>query len=192
MIFLPHAKPENQSCWVALLRGQITAAGAPPPQSLGRWAGQGVTDVVTLLRADEIRYPMGDSCETLGMGWHHLPLSGRRLEAKADVASLERMGEVAALLGREPGRRVVVHCAAGMHRTGVSLYLIARCAGLTPSGSVQLIEQARGLTARELVRPTAGGVLLDQAEGHFQRIFCGERAWPAREGAGPVRPQGVG
>ena len=46
-----------------------------------------------------------------------------------DFASIRRLPEVLELL--KAGESVLVHCAAGMHRTGMSCYIVLRLAGKT-------------------------------------------------------------
>ncbi len=165
-------KAHVTSTWVDILRGRITAAGAPSGGKLARWARAGASDVVTLLREDEMRPGLPAQCADLGLAWHHLPLSGRRLNRRSDRASIQRIPELVDLLRR--GGSVVVHCAAGLHRTGVCLYLVFRASGQTPEESAALIRRARPLTANELVRKTRkSGVLVETAERLFQPLAAG-------------------
>ncbi len=121
-----------------------------------------MTDVVTLQRADEMAAWLGPTCAALGMQWHHRPLTGRRLSGARDMQSLV---ELAALLELPADRRIVLHCAAGMHRTGLSLDLLLRRAGATSEEALTGVERARPVTAHELTRTTRrSGRLLDRAE----------------------------
>lgn len=168
-LFEAHKNPLAQSWWVPLKAGLLTAAGAPSPKRLRGWADQNVTDVVTLQRADEMRSTLPQLCEKLALRWHHLPLSGKRLEAPEDLVVL---AGIPALVQRleTPKTKMVVHCAAGMHRTGVCLYLMLRSAGAAPEESVRKVEQARALTGQELQRTMRSGRLVDLAETiHAQR-----------------------
>ena len=157
--------------WTAVGGGWLAAAGAPGAGRLQGWQQDGATDVLTLQRADEHAPKLPETCAEVGLGWHHLPLSGRRLEQPADQAALARLPAVLAAL---PGRRMVVHCSAGLHRTGLVLYLLARLAGDSPEAAVAAVAQSRLLTAEELCRSTRRhGRLQDLAE-----------AWLAQRAAG--------
>jgi hypothetical protein len=161
-----HANPQAASRWVPMPHDSgcwVTASGAPSRARLERWARSRVTDVVTLQRADEMASWLPSACATLGIGWHHLPLSGRRLSGASDMQSIARLGDLLAL-GTD--RRIVLHCAAGMHRTGLCLYLLLRRAGASSDEALVLVEQARPVTAHELTKSTRrSGKLLDVAEG---------------------------
>lgn len=153
---------EPDSRWVPLRVGWITAAGGPSRQRLSLWRERGATDVLTLQRADEMRAWIPELCAEHGLGWIHLPLSGRRMDQPGDPQSLARLP---ALLGvwDEP-RRVVVHCSAGLHRTGAVCYLLLRLAGLDRGDAIARIRAARALTADELCRDVRSGVLVDRMD----------------------------
>jgi len=165
--FLISKNPKSQSFWVPFRAGYITASGAPSIKKLDLWRAERVTDVVTLLRSDEMQ-GLSAASEGLGLNWHHFPLSGRRLESADDARVVSKIPELADLLHASRERRIVVHCAAGMHRTGLFLYILLRSSGLDPGLALQRIEQARKLTAEELCKSTKHGILLDQAEALFQ------------------------
>ena len=157
--------------------GSLAASGAPSRKKEGiqRAHSSGVTAVLTLLRADEATGggPGEIACQCLGLGmyWRHFPLSGKRAlestlnakgqqlasdgsrggeehgdkttldEAVADVVRLVRSGE-----------HVLVHCSAGLHRTGVVCYLSLRRLGLSAQETIQALESMRPATAQELIR----------------------------------------
>jgi hypothetical protein len=73
------SNPRSQSAWIRVGAGSLRAAGAPSPRRLARWVRQGVTDLVTLQRAEEMRPFLPEACAELGLDWHHFPLSGRQL-----------------------------------------------------------------------------------------------------------------
>ncbi len=158
-----------ESRWIPLLAGFVTATSAPKRARLEDWAARGVTDVVTLQREHELAAWLRETCRETGLRWHHLPLSGKRLAEPGDrraLAQLPRLLELLRAPAREPAaRRVVLHCSAGLHRTGVCLYLLLRLAGMSQESAVAKIELARPLTARELQKRTRKtGVLLERAE----------------------------
>jgi hypothetical protein len=153
---------EPDSRWVPLRAGWITAAGGPSRQRLASWRDRGATDVLTLQRADEMQPWIPELCQTHGLGWIHLPLSGRRMEQAGDRDSLARLPALLEVWS-EP-RRVVVHCSAGLHRTGAICYLLLRMAGLARDEAVAKIRLARALTADELIRGARSGVLIDRMD----------------------------
>ena len=159
----PASEPfERDSHWVPLRAGWLTATSGPSPQRLASWRGRGATDVLTLQRADERPAWLPDTCRLHGLGWIHLPLSGRRLDQSDDRESLARLPALLDLW-YEP-RRVVIHCAAGLHRTGVITYSLLRLAGLSRDEAVARLRQARARTADELCHTARSGVLIERVE----------------------------
>ena len=154
------------SRWVALGQARLTAAGCPSEARLDLWAANGASDVITLQRADEMPAWLPDACLARGLVWHGVPLSGRRLQDPADAASLARIPALVGLL--DAPRGIVVHCAAGMHRTGLFIYLLMRHAGLSSEMALRRLAQARPITAHELTRSTRrNGKLLDTADAVY-------------------------
>lgn len=160
--------PKAVSHWVSYLTSRITASGAPSRKRLQLWKDQGVTDIITLLRSDEMQAWLPSVCDDLGIIWHHYPLSGKLLEDPDDISTLSRIPKLVSNLSEHNNRSIVVHCAAGMHRTGIFLYILLRCTEFDPEHSVELIAQARKLTAEELSKTTKQGVLLTKAEMIYQ------------------------
>lgn len=154
--------------WVPCLNGYLAAAGAPSPHRLKEWKAQGATDILTLQRLNEMRSNLAEDVRALGLNGWHRPLSGRRLEASTDRDSLSDLGPILEIL-KEPGRGLVLHCSAGLHRTGLVFFLLLRSSGLSLEDAVSLIRESRPLTAEELLRRTRkNGVLLELAEDVFQ------------------------
>ena len=153
---------EPDSRWVPLGAGWITAAGGPSRQRLGTWHDRGATHVLTLQRADEMQPWIPALCETHHLEWVHLPLSGRRMDSADDRQSLARLPALLALWTAP--HRVVVHCSAGLHRTGAICYLLLRLSGLPREHAIARIRLARALTAEELCRGARSGVLVDRMD----------------------------
>lgn len=170
-IFEQGKTDENTSRWVPFGAHELTASGAPGKRRLPGWEEAGLTDVITLQREDEMNAAIPQSCAERGWRWHHIPLSGKKLEAATDPESLLALAELARDLVTtpEPPRRIVVHCSAGLHRTGVALFLMLRVTGYEKEDALALIQKARALTAHELDRTNRHGVrLLDTAEDFLQ------------------------
>jgi protein-tyrosine phosphatase len=171
-LFETHKNPQNRSYWVPFGRHWISAAGSPSKSRFERWQLAGTTDIVTLQRHDEMPDWLVQQCETTQINWHHFPLSGRYLQAANDRNSLEQLY----LWAKEHNHRVepqkvVFHCAAGLHRTGLAMYLTLRTTGLAVEEVIAHIQQARYLTGQELSRSThRGGKIAETAEQWFQKL----------------------
>jgi len=164
-------KPTDDIAFVTVGAGRLAARGAPGGGVMAEWVhGAGATWVVTLVRCDEPAFPKAHGQATALMeegslkGWLHLPLSGgascmsnsdkRRSKAlKADdQQSLSRVKEVAELL--KQGESVIVHCAAGMHRTGIVCYMTLRLLGQSSEKALKSILQSRPVTHVEVTKTT--------------------------------------
>jgi protein-tyrosine phosphatase len=76
------------------------------------------TDVLTLLTAEEGALAIQAEIERLGLRFWHLPLpNGKPFPPERDAAIRECFVPLRARLGE--GARLYVHCAAGIHRTGM-------------------------------------------------------------------------
>ena len=58
-----------------------------------------------------------------------MPVRGADFDDPRDPESLARLSELAQPL--KDGANIVVHCAAGLHRTGAASYTLLRLAGWT-------------------------------------------------------------
>jgi len=141
--------------WVPLIRGSLALAGAPNEEAARRWAREGANVVVSLLRDDEPRCDSArKACEDAGMRWEHCPLSGKRgvtaPTSHEDRGSLARVLELLPeLLGA--GESVVVHCAAGMHRTGAVAFCVVRRCGFSTEQALAAVERMRPVTHKALL-----------------------------------------
>eukprot|EP00929_Paragymnodinium_shiwhaense_P050185 TRINITY_DN25291_c0_g1_i1.p1 TRINITY_DN25291_c0_g1~~TRINITY_DN25291_c0_g1_i1.p1 ORF type:complete len:326 (-),score=38.00 TRINITY_DN25291_c0_g1_i1:193-1092(-) len=141
--------------WVEVHGGCLSASGAPSVKTTKQWAREGVTCVISLLRETEPHFSNArDGCIQAGFRWEHCPLSGKGAlhhPDEQDVSSWVTLAKlIPALL--QAGERIVVHCAAGMHRTGGTLYLTLRQCGLSPESSLAAVQLVREVTHAELLK----------------------------------------
>eukprot|EP00040_Diaphanoeca_grandis_P009132 m.47778 g.47778 ORF g.47778 m.47778 type:complete len:348 (+) comp20568_c0_seq2:215-1258(+) len=131
--------------------GRLTLAGAPSAVRLVTFKEMGVTHVITLQKVTEPQFKgVETGCLQNELGWVHISISGGRVDDPQDITNLQRLKEVMELL--KCGSSVLVHCAAGMHRTGVVAYLLLRMAGATIEESLQGIYHMRRVTHEELTK----------------------------------------
>jgi len=161
-------------CWVEVPGGgRLCARWCPKKQEAAEWKKGGATAVVTLLHYGERQWKeIGQECRDSGIIWLHLPLSGKSalysaIREKTDIESFARISEVARMLA--DGESVVIHCSAGMHRTGIVCYLTLRERGFQSTEALNLIKSIREITHEELVKTTRKikVSLLELAEKEF-------------------------
>merc|ERR1712129_337833 len=146
-------------------RGSLAARGRPNPETLlALQHCKGVTAVVTLLRQDEgpgAAALLGQACERLGLKRCHAPLagpkemgmigSGKVMLTHEDIESFRKVRQAKEWL-ESGGDNIVVHCAAGLHRTGIFLYVLLRELGELPTDALNRIQLMRPETADEFTR----------------------------------------
>jgi ADP-ribosyl-[dinitrogen reductase] hydrolase len=105
----------------------------------------GAAAVLSLVEAEEFaRYgtpDLGLRVRALGLRWHHLPVPD--MGVLAGGGALVQQPELAAVRAAlQSGERVLVHCAAGLGRTGTVVAGLLVVQGSTPQ---QAIEAVRGV-----------------------------------------------
>jgi protein-tyrosine phosphatase len=107
---------------------------------------QGCTALLTLLSEREGAKAIGEAALRVGIAWLWLPL------ASGDPPADERDVEVRAVFAGvceqlSAGGRVLVHCSAGIHRTGMVAYGLLRHLGRDPKDARTILRALRTFTA---------------------------------------------
>eukprot|EP00928_Gymnodinium_smaydae_P090238 TRINITY_DN74066_c0_g1_i1.p1 TRINITY_DN74066_c0_g1~~TRINITY_DN74066_c0_g1_i1.p1 ORF type:complete len:321 (-),score=41.18 TRINITY_DN74066_c0_g1_i1:277-1239(-) len=179
----------DQLCLVAVGNGGLSARGRPNPETLAALQRcKGLTAVVTLLRGTESQgeaVRIGNTCKQLGLKWCHAPLAGPRemgmigdidvSVTHEDLESFRGVRHVSEWLvsGSE---NVLIHCAAGLHRTGIFLYVLLRELGYSAETALQTIQRMRQETYNEFIRlgfqKKAEGLFALVREGNLTTTPC--------------------
>jgi protein-tyrosine phosphatase len=131
--------------WAQVGKGRLSVRGRPGRAFWESLPKSGVTHLLTLLSEKEGAKSIGSQAEEAGLRWTWLPLpNGDIPQGKVlDQVRLIIPGVVIAL---QEGDAVVVHCAAGIHRTGMITYLVLRLAGLTSDQAREQLVKIRQVT----------------------------------------------
>jgi len=126
--------------------GALALMHRPRLKSLPALRAFGVTHIVTLLAEREGARQIGDVAVAAGLTWIWIPLDS------GDVPSAARTAELRAALARlacaiTGGSWIVVHCSAGIHRTGMFGYALLRQLGLTVGQARAKLAELREVTA---------------------------------------------
>jgi protein-tyrosine phosphatase len=126
--------------------GAIALTHRPKVRALPAMRAVGVTHLVTLLSRREGAPALGEAARAAGLEWVWVELANGQQpppELRADIAAA--VAKVATLVGA--GARVVIHCSAGIHRTGMFGYALLRTCGLEPEAGKEALATLRAATA---------------------------------------------
>jgi protein-tyrosine phosphatase len=131
---------------IQLGSGALALTHRPKARDLPALRAEGVTHVVTLLAANEGAEQIGEAAQRAALEWIWLPFVG------ATVPDLARDDELREALRRvceliHAGNQVVVHCSAGIHRTGMVGYALLRQFGLDTAAARARLAELRTITA---------------------------------------------
>lgn len=105
--------------------------------------------VVTILSPNDRPQNIGAAVEACGMQWHWLKVSHANQLTAQEVLWFKQAVNQAyeAMLNQES---VLVHCSAGLHRTGMFAYALLRKGNLSQADALQTIAQMRPETEEAL------------------------------------------
>jgi protein-tyrosine phosphatase len=131
---------------VPLGAGALALTHRPKVKLLPAMAAAGATHLVTLLSKREGALAVGSAAEAAGLGWIWVDLPNGQQPSPATSP-----GVVTALTTLAPlvtgGATAVVHCSAGIHRTGMFAYALLRTAGLDLDEAAATLRRLRTVTA---------------------------------------------
>ena len=110
----------------------------------------GCTHVVTLLKESESAKTVGAHTQIAGLEWIWLPIpNGNYPQGDVHERMLVAMPKLSQLL--DEGRSLLIHCSAGIHRTGTVAYGLLRWRGMERDEAMQVINQIRPITAEGML-----------------------------------------
>jgi len=131
---------------VSIGGGALALSHRPKLKSLPALRALGVTHLVTLLTEREGARQIGDVAVAAGLSWIWTPLDGGDVPSEARTAELRAtLTELTSVI--TGGGQVVVHCSAGIHRTGMFGYALLRQLGLAAGEAREKLAELRGVTA---------------------------------------------
>jgi protein-tyrosine phosphatase len=143
----------RESRWGSVRAGRLGASGAPGHGGVSRWVAAGANVVVTLQRQSEMNGDLiAQQCREKNIEWVHLPLRGRDSLAnptEEDQNSIQKISLIVNFLRSRSS--VIVHCSAGMHRTGFVCYLALRLSSLSVTESLQILQDMRIVTYEQIL-----------------------------------------
>lgn len=156
-------------CRIGGLSGFISLWHFPSRKNLEQASSLGCSAVVTLqgLAEDPNVAMIKMTCLELGLDWvqidfwkHYYQHTGS--EGHPGLISL--VNNIAIKVAK--GDKVLIHCAAGIHRTGMCVYAVLRKLGFSPGDTLECIRQIRRVTFER-----CGGRRFSEMESHIKQWF---------------------
>jgi len=126
--------------------GALALTHRPKVKDLPVLHAAGATHLVTLLADNEGARQVGDAAQRAGLSWVWLPFQGAGVPDRSrDVELRLALGNLRDLvLG---GNQLVMHCSAGIHRTGMVGYALLRQLGLAAPEAREKLAELRAVTS---------------------------------------------
>ena len=136
--------------WIPVGAGCLAIWHRPSLKALPLLKEAGCEHILTLLSEKEGALEIGDAVRQAGMKWTGLPLPNARWsEGKKKDLILSAIPDLSEVL--DSGTHLLIHCSAGIHRTGMVTYILLRWRGHDEQEALSLIARMR-LHTREGLR----------------------------------------
>lgn len=146
-VLLPGEKGEI--AWLRVGAGRLALWHKPGKKSCAKLRQvAGATAVVTLLAEREGAEAIGMYAERAGLEWMWHALDGADADYLATDAAVAMLidATVATTRALRSGASVLVHCSAGVHRTGTIGYAALRVSGLSAAAAISALGAMRAAT----------------------------------------------
>jgi predicted protein tyrosine phosphatase len=131
--------------WAPVGAGRLALWHRPGRKHFVAIRDAGCSHLVTLLSEREGARGVGEAAADAGLTWIWLPMPNSDEPVGEARAVLEGgLAELSRLLDR--GHSLLIHCSAGIHRTGMTAYALLRHRGLDREQALSIIGQARAYT----------------------------------------------
>jgi len=147
---IEEAKAPSEIHFVNVGRGRLALYHRPRHDTFSTARRMGCTHIVTLLKETENAEKYGNMTRHAGLEWFWLPVpNGKYPEGEVHERLVHAMPELSRLL--DEGKSLLIHCSAGIHRTGTVAYGLLRWRGIPSERAMQIIAEARQETAEGML-----------------------------------------
>ena len=143
-------KENSKYNFVKVGNGRIALYHRPRGMDFSHLSEIGCTHVVTLLKESEHAERFGNMTKNAGLKWIWLPVpNGHYPEGEVHERLLQAMPRLSQLL--DEGNSLLIHCSAGIHRTGTVAYGLLRWRGIDRDEAMRIIGAIRKETAEGMM-----------------------------------------
>ncbi|VTR92597.1 protein tyrosine phosphatase : Protein tyrosine/serine phosphatase OS=Cesiribacter andamanensis AMV16 GN=ADICEAN_01060 PE=4 SV=1: DSPc [Gemmata massiliana] len=137
--------------WISLGNGRLTLWHRPGAKAVSQLKAFGCNCILTLLSSREGAPAVGKLAEHAGLEWMWLPLeNGQPPQGEVAESILLALPALAERL--DAGRSTLIHCSAGIHRTGMVAYALLRWYGHDEDRALAIIGEMRAHTGEGIQR----------------------------------------
>ena len=139
-------KEHSVIAFVKVGNGRLALFHRPGHRTFPGLRTMGCTHVITLLKESEGAQNIGNQAMNAGLEWIWLPVpNGNHPEGEVHKRIIQALPKLSQLL--DDGKSILIHCSAGVHRTGTVAYGLLRWRGLSREQALMIIAQTRKETA---------------------------------------------
>jgi protein-tyrosine phosphatase len=128
--------------WVSVGAGRLAVSNRPKLKAIAKLAAQGCRRIVTIQGRNEAAGQIGRVAKDAGIAWTWVEV-GHGTYPKDNADRLMRRGLQELVASLEAGESVLVHCSAGIHRTGMLVFAALRWLGVPQAEALDLIATMR-------------------------------------------------
>ena len=135
-------RPPSTIHFVRVGKGRLALLHRPRQADFTNLPKIGCTHMVTLLKESEGAVQIGEMATNAGLSWVWLPIpNGKYPQGEVHERLARAMPELSHLL--DEGNSLLIHCSAGIHRTGTIAYGLLRWRGMERKKALRVIRRTR-------------------------------------------------
>lgn len=135
--------------WVPVGRGRLALSNRPRLKDIAKLPAAGCQRVVTIQGRGELPGQVERAVKSAGLAWTWVPV-GHGKVPDSETNSHLRRGLAELVDAIEAGESVLVHCSAGIHRTGMLAFALLRWLGTPEAEALESLTAMRAVTGEGL------------------------------------------
>ncbi|MFT3893002.1 MAG: dual specificity protein phosphatase family protein [Anaerolineales bacterium] len=143
-------KTASKINFVKVGNGRLALYHRPRNEDFHSLREMGCTHIITLLKESEGAEQYGTMTRNAGLEWVWISVpNGKYPEKDVHERLIHAMPQLSQLL--DDGKSILIHCSAGIHRTGTVAYGLLRWRGIESKQAMKIIARTRQETAEGMM-----------------------------------------